>query len=942
MTGDKRLLEEIIPLKEIGEESSKSISYGDIHAIHTWFARRPLPACRAATFAARVPAPETEAEREALRKLIVRALPNKAPKDDPTAIEEMRRRIAAAFEGRTPRVLDPFAGGGSLPLEAARLGTEAHALDLNPVAVLTLLATVDYPMRYAKARFPLPDLTPKRRASAPSPPSRHGKGVDAETAPLLPLSASERGRGGEVRTATLPEAVAAWGEWMLGRAREELAEFYPREADGGTPVAYFWAKTVRCLDPSCKAEVPMLAHRWLSRRERKPPVAYRLLPRADRALEVEILEGQAALDDHPDRGTMATGSTQCPFCSRGISPQQVKAQSAAGQSGRFMFAVAYGTEGEAGLRFRAATAADRAAYEHAEAALARAEAAHDDPFLPLVPDETVGPGGGRWLNVAPHGVRTWGQMHNARQALALATFARLVRRAHDKMIAGGAEREAAQAAALYLGLTASRLVPRLSEASRWNNKRHTIEVATAGHRLPMLWDYAEANPLSGGSSSWQNTLDWLRPSLERLLGAAPAPATVRAGDAAALPYLDDHFDAVLTDPPYYDSVPYAYLSDMQYVWLHRALGDILPEHFAASLTPKSAEIIQDRARHKNDAEAKAFFEERLRAALAECRRVLKPNGIALIMYAHTATSAWETLVGALIGAGFQVTASWPINTETTSRRDWLGGAVLAATIFLTCRKRPDDRVGYLDQILPEMREAVRRALARFWAAGIGGADFFVSAIGPALSVYSCYGEVRYAGGQTVSVANFLTLVRQAVVEYSLEQALKGVDAGAVDRETQFALLWRWTYGRQPVETGAARLLDKATGVELGELEREGLIARSDGAKKMLLLGPQERAGDLERLQRRAKSDHAPLIDAVHAAALLWRDNRREELGELLAGKDDSMRQVAQALAGLLPEDSEERRLYLGLLGAWNHATSRAAKPKGKPAAGDKGQLELWG
>ncbi len=957
MTEERRLIEELLPLAEIGVESSKSISYGDIHAIHTWFARRPLAACRAATFASLVPAPSTEAERDALMKLIVAVLPNKAPQERPELIEEMRRRISQAFDGRPPRVLDPFAGGGSLPLEAARLGCEAHALDLNPVAVLTLLATVDYPMRYAHTQFPLPPGYQPGGTSAPAMDELDWDDLDSdddaedptpnpfpaeERAPGLPLSVSERGPGGEVNPpGNLVEAVRAWGDWILERARAELAPFYPPEPDGAAAVAYFWAKTVHCPNPSCGAEIPMLKHRWLSRRKNKPPVAYRMVPQPDRTLQVEILEGETAVADHPEQGTMAGGSVRCPFCPTTVPADDVKAQARAGQSGRFLYAVAYSTDGETGLRFRPATQADRDAYRAAAEALAVAEAAHEDPFLSLVPDEPIGPGGGRWLNVVRHGVSTWGELHNARQALALATFARLVRQAHAHMLHAGATLDEACALALYLGLTLGRLVPRQSESSRWHSIGGKVEAATGGHRLPMLWDYAESNPIGNGSSSWRNSHSWALPSIERLVGAAPSPALAATADAVSLPFPDDHFDAVLTDPPYYDSVGYSYLADMQYVWLHRALGDILPEHFAASLTPKGAEIIEDGSRHPSLRAAKTFFEDRLRQAFAEIRRVLRPGGIALVMYAHTDTSAWETLVGALMGSGLQVTASWPISTETSSRRDWLGGAVLAATIFLTCRKRPDDRVGYLDQILPEMRAEVKRALLRFWDAGIGGADFFVSAIGPALSVYSRYGEVRYAGGQPVSVANFLTLVRQAVVEHSLEKALQGVDAGAVDRETQFALLWRWTYGRQKVEMGAALLLDKATGVELAELEREGLIARANGSKKMVLQDPEEREGDLGRILRRAKAGHAPMVDAIHAACLLWRDGRRPELGELLARYDDTLRQVAQALAGLAAEESTERRLLLGLLGAWGHAVSQAARADSKGQHRPQGQLRLW-
>lgn len=600
-----------------------------------------------------------------------------------------------------------------------------------------------------------------------------------------------------------------------------------------------------------------------------------------------------------------------------------------------MLAIAYKKPGVDGTFYREVANQDRIAFDAATTALEAAIETYDDPFFPIVPDE-VFPEKGRSIDPGRYGVRTWGEMHNHRQLLALTTFVRGIQSAYKEILLCGASAEMARAIGLYLSFSLSRQCLRLSEASVWHNQRETVERATNGHKLPFLWDYAEANPLGGTSGSWRSTNSWPLPSLQRLLGAADQPVSVGWGDTTNLPYSDNYFDAVLTDPPYYDSVTYSDLSDMQYVWLHRALQDILPEHFPSSLTPKKAEIIQENTRHENSAAAKIFFEERMRFALAEIHRVLQPNGIAMVMYAHTDTSAWETLVSALIGAGFQVTASWPVNTETRSRQVWLGGAVLQSTIFLICRKRTSKQVGYLDEVLPAMHKAVQQALARFWAAGIGGADFFISAIGPALSVYSRFDEVRYSSGQRVSVANFLTLVRQAVVDFSLQAALKGVDLGDVDRETQFALLWRWTYGHQQVETGAALLLDKATGVELGELEKRGLIGRVDNNRRMVLFGPEERPDVVERTLSRLRSGEAPLIDAIHTAALLWRDNRREELNDLLARQGEAMRKVAQALAEIQKNGHSERRLTLGFLGAW--PTGLKVKPA--PAMLKEGQLSL--
>ncbi|MGB3219002.1 MAG: DUF1156 domain-containing protein, partial [Anaerolineae bacterium] len=578
-TPRKRLIEEILPLADINTESSKSVSIGDIRTLHTWYARQPLAACRAATFAALVDVPDKDEEREKLMALIRRGILNTAPQKDPAAIQEMRDRILKRFDGRAPTVLDPFAGGGSLALEALRLGCDATAMDLNPVALLTMLGVLDYPQRFANTLFPLP------------PPS-------GDEMQLLESR----------REGNLVEAVREWGRWVLEQVRPELQRFYPPEPDGGSVVAYLWAKTVHCTNPACGAEIPLLAHRWLSHRAGKTPVYYRLLPQADRSLDAQVVEG-VPRGENPSEGTTARGTARCLHCPQTLSSDEVKAQFKATQDGRLMLAVALIRLTDRRVSFRAVTETDRATYEQARNALDEAELANDDPFLSLVPDEDMPPDRAYGLYPQLYGVRVWGQMFNARQNLALVCFAQTIRKAHQEMLALGIGADAATAVTLYLAYTLSRMVLRTSEASQWHNAKDKVERATAGHRLQMFWDYAEANPLGENSGSWQSTHDYALPALASVVGVGSSANTLWA-DATSLNIPDEHYDAVLTDPPYYDSVPYSYLADMQYVWLRRTLQDILPEYFPAPLTPKNAEIVQDRARHDSDAKAKAFFEDR--------------------------------------------------------------------------------------------------------------------------------------------------------------------------------------------------------------------------------------------------------------------------------------------------------------------------------------------
>jgi len=379
------------------------------------------------------------------------------------------------------------------------------------------------------------------------------------------------------------------------------------------------------------------------------------------------------------------------------------------------------------------------------------------------------------------------------------------------------------------------------------------------------------------------------------------------GSATELPYPDDFFDAVLTDPPYYDNVPYADLSDFFYVWLKRTVGDLYPDFFATPLTPKAEEMVADASKAGGMEEARRRFEEMLTQSFREIRRVLRPDGIAVIVFAHKTTAAWETIIKALLDAGLFMTASWPIHTEMEARLRAQESAALASSIYMVCRKRVTEEIGDFGEVQEEIRRKLAEKLPEFWRQGLQGADFFMSAIGPAVEAFGKYAKVVKLSGEEVSVRELLDFARRVTAEFAVQRILENGNLGAVDPETQFYLLWRWSYGQKSLEFDEARKLAQARGVDLELLARKGLARTQRGITR--LLSPQER----ERWPERPQT----MIDALQLAAILWKRGEEKALDELLAntyGHLEAFWQVAQAVAETLPEGNEERRLLHGLLG----------------------------
>lgn len=893
----RAFIETSFPVKDVSEESAKekNIRHGHISTLHIWWARRPLAASRATTYAALIPEPGDEQERIA-KSDFIHALSKWENSLNPYFLERARKDILAANGGVPLKVLDPFAGGGSIPLEALRLGCEVYASDLNPVAVLIEKATLEFPQKYGKAR--------KRKEKTPM-----GE-MEREVNPLS-------------------EDVKYWGSWVLEEARKEIGRFYPPDPDGSVPVGYIWARIVRCQNPSCSAEIPLMRQTWLAKKERKR-VALRMVPEGN-VIDFKIVEGDD-IDFDPEQGTVSGAKVICPCCGSRLSDKEVRKQFQEGEAGQRMVVVVLHHPNRQGKTYRLANPQDMGVFSEAEELLRQKREGFrrkwgSDP----VPDEELSrerpsPNARGLSAVTRYHFRIWGDLFNARQKLTLITFAEKVRLAYELMLGRGYDEGYAAAVATYLALAVDRLADRNSVLCRVIPQTEAIGFTYGRSALPMLWDYVEMNPVEH-SSSWQGILDEVVANIVHLSTLGPVSVTVTQTSAIALPHPDNYFDAVVTDPPYYDNVPYADLSDFFFVWLKRMVGHIYPELFATPLTPKSEEIIWHKRHGGSYDKGKQFFEEMITRAFQEIRRVLKPEGVAVVVFAHKTTEAWEVIVNALLRSGLYLTASWPLHTEMRVRLNAQETAALASSIYMVCRKRVKEETSYYEEIKPLVQDRIRQKLDQFWNEGIGGSDFFISAIGPALEVFGQYERVETYAGEVVSAGEFLEFVRKTVSEYALARILKDGHLGSIDAETRFYLLWRWTYNGAKVLFDDARKLANAVGIELTEYWNNSFVKKDK--EFISVLGPKER--DKKFLDRERFSN---MVDVLHACLLLWEKNNRKRITELLESTghlhDNAFWQVAQSISEVLPPGDKEKQMLQGFLygrESYQKAEARGGQPR---------------
>jgi putative DNA methylase len=906
MSDSRRLIEDYLPIAEISAESSreKSIRKGHISTLHLWWARRPLVACRAAVYGALIPAPHSAEERQEESRFVAALCKYPGKRE---LIEKAREKITLAHAERTgelgvPKVLDMFAGGGAIPLEALRLGCEAYAMDLNPVAHIIQLCTLVYPQKYGK-----PD-------------------------------GAEKGCSGDGTWAGLAKEVEHWGNRLLARVREQLSDVYPTIPDpfakpevdsngnlwpehaGKTasgrlvPTAYLWTRTVKCKNPACEAVVPLVRQTWLCKKPSRYVALKMVVPQGKKRVHFEVVEAPSSegLGFDPTLGSEG-GNATCPFCTTVADDTYVREQGMAKLVEAQLMAVVCVRPGERGKVYLAANHNDECVPK--EVALKERLAALCERTGLTVPDEPINPiRPSPWTRgasgVTRHGLMKWGDLFITRQALCLLTYSAAVHGFEAEARDAGYSADQTKALATYLAVLVDRQADYNSTICRWHSGREVIGNTFGRQALPMVWDYCELAPFGDASGSPEGALEWIVRVIETQARSG-SPATVLRGSAINLPWDTATFDAVVTDPPYYDNIPYADISDFFYVWLRRTIGHLYPEHFATPLTPKTAEATALSSRHGGDMQAATVeYESRMFQALAEAGRVLKPTGMLVIVYAHKATLGWVTLVDAIRRAEFTVTEAWPLDTEMGARLLAADNSALASSIFLVSRKRRGSERGlYEEQVRPTLEALVRERVSTLWDLGVSGADLVIACVGAGLSAFTRFATVEYANGQDVPAERFLAEVETVVLEAILERLSLDVggeqsqyNLAGLDPATRFYVLWRYTYGAEELDAGEAIIFANGTHVEL-----DGLDGLSSGSRPLLekkkgayrLKDFVQRGGDSALGVPSDDGQPSPLVDSLQR--VLWlMEYHPSAIPDFLRDarpSTEQMRLVAQALAG---------------------------------------------
>lgn len=965
----KRLIEVDLPIKKISEHArrEKSIRQGHISTLHIWWARRPLAACRAVLCAALWPDPADPNCSEEFKK---RASIIMKKFFDPMNVEtrdfndplELRRALLdfisdfanwdnsvkeqfletskeltrlshetfGGMPGTKPLVVDPFAGGSSIPLEALRVGADAFGSDLNPIPVILNKVSLEYIPKY---------------------------GIK------------------------LAKEVDKWGRWIRNETRKELAEYYPQDSDGSIPVAYLWARNVKCEGPTCGVEIPMIRSLWLSTKRKNSAALKIITDKQKNIINFEIMENPKKQE--VGKGTITRGSVTCPICGHTTPIESVRRQlreRKGGAADASLLAVVTTHPRKVGRSFRLPNEKDLKCVREASNVLSqRINRKVND--ICIIPDEPLPGTSSGFISPPTYGMDNFSLLFTPRQLLSLTELVIQERRA-KLIFEKELPTDLAIAVHTVLSLGISKVADIGNSLCRWKPSMSQAINLFTRQAIPILWDFVETSPFSNAAGDFNTTISNMNRIFERE-AKSYVSGTAEWASADQHPLPDDSVDALFTDPPYYNAVPYADLSDFFYVWLRRCLSDTFPYLFSTKLTPKNDEICEmagwDSVRYPE--KNKDFFEQKMKISMKESRRILKTDGIGVVVFAHKSTSGWEAQLQAMIGSGWTVTGSWPIDTEMANRLRAHNSAVLASSVHLVCRPRQENNIGDWRDVINELPQRIHEWMPRLREEGVVGADAIFSCLGPALEIYSRYSTVEKASGEEVTLREYLEYVWGAVSREALNLIFEGADATGFEEDARLTAMWLWTLktetnghksskngdeeedeeesspkksgnsGLFALEYDTARKIAQGLGAHMEQMpglvkiegssarllsveERTKYLFQSDvgkipeGGKKGKGKGKGKQATLLndfrsvvdqyvESGEIKVISTGKTALDRVHQAMLLFSAGRGDALKRFLVedgvGSDDRFWRLAQALSALYPAVSNEKRWVDGVL-----------------------------
>lgn len=981
MTKAKKLIEVAMPIKEISAESvrDKSIRHGHISTLHLWWARRPLPVCRAVIFASLIPDPEDElcpmAFKDAIKELLgndplyapypdipYTAIHDPMPdnlrnrllmfigkfspvcqenmlkgkntpskqqliegclikwesKNDKTVLAKARKLIWVAynaernseasfmalsqsfdaayqaiedaendlyacvdrhletdiikeketalqtvidsFQSQMPSVFDPFAGGGAIPLEAARLGCRSYGNDINPVAHIIEKGSVEFPQKYGKPiRYTEEEF---RRI--------YGKeGIDI----LITKGISIRNGIIDIPN-RLSFDVEYYAKQLLAMTEKEVGYLYPADENGNKPIAYYWARTATCSNPSCKAEVPLLKQFYLANTSSKKVYLNPVINGTD--IQFEIKEGISHAEGWNSRGNLT-----CPCCGSITTANQLKDQFRAKQTGERFLAII--SESSCGKQ-----------YESSDFKKVATISTTDNKPREDMPTKYT-----QAFPSCTWGYSMWGDLFSNRQLYMLQAFIKNFSILKNKI----EPTQYAQALYTYLAIWIDRIAVANTSLGRWHNSGEKIEHPFSRQAIAMVFDYPESNPFCTSSGSATNQLEWILRYLDSESTSSFSTILKNASSGEKSQFGSKQLTAVVTDPPYYDAIAYADISDFFYVWLKRTLGDVYSLNFATPQTPKSEECTALKHHHKNSVqEAKLYFEKKLTEIFDAIEQ--QTSDTVSIMFAHQTTEAWTTLCNSILDARMNITGSWPMDTEMANRSRGLSSAALESSVTVSCR--PSERVGYgsFKQVKRAIEEKVNKEVETLYGLGFRGADLLTACFGQAVSEFGKYEKVEKADGSEVTVAELLELAKTA----AFNALLKGFEG---DEYTKFYIGWLQMNGMGETDfDDAAKFTRIGMNIDVSNIFHHHLLIK-DGNKQHLASYKERITGEVQ-----GTNISDPLIDQVQQAMMLWSKENRPKLLRLikLVGSEanNSFWRVLASLKELLP-DGDDLKQVNGLL-----------------------------